>query len=316
MPEVMQVTDYYPFGLVMNQQNYFADGVLSNKYLYNNKELQDDELAGNSLGWYDYGARFYDAELARFTTIDPLAERYSQMSPYGYCANNPINAFDPDGRVVIFVNGQHGGSGGQKSYWGGTANQVMNRIGDHHARYYDGAISGWLNTATRGPLTGSNLFAGYRERAGVRAAKRDAESIISGLQDGESIKIVSHSMGGAYSKGFIKGLQKYTEKNDIKINIEFEVNLAPFQPEVQKANKDVRTIQVSHKGDAVANTFQNDGEIEGAEVNYTRPYGKYGMGEHEVSSFSGEINTYVPQSQNNASGSSTWEEKGRKKDER
>ena len=46
-PEVMQVTDYYPFGLVMNQENYFASGVLSNKYLYNNKELQDDELAGN-----------------------------------------------------------------------------------------------------------------------------------------------------------------------------------------------------------------------------------------------------------------------------
>ncbi len=32
----------------MNQQNYFADGVVSNKYLYNGKELQDDELAG---GW-------------------------------------------------------------------------------------------------------------------------------------------------------------------------------------------------------------------------------------------------------------------------
>ena len=57
MPEVMQVTDYYPFGLIMNQQNYFVDGVLFNKYLYNGKELQDDELAGNSLGWYDYGNR-------------------------------------------------------------------------------------------------------------------------------------------------------------------------------------------------------------------------------------------------------------------
>jgi hypothetical protein len=62
-PEVMQVTDYYPFGLVMNQENYFASGVLSNKYLFNNKELQDDELAGNKLDWYDYGARFYDPEL-------------------------------------------------------------------------------------------------------------------------------------------------------------------------------------------------------------------------------------------------------------
>ena len=94
MPEVMQVTDYYPFGLVMNQENYFADGVLSNKYLYNNKELQDDELAGNSLGWYDYGARFYDAELGMFHTVDPLAEAYSHRSPFTYAANNPIRFTD------------------------------------------------------------------------------------------------------------------------------------------------------------------------------------------------------------------------------
>ena len=101
MPEVMQVTDYYPFGLVMDQQNYFADGVLSNKYLHNGKELQDDELAGGSLGWYDYGVRFYDAELGRFHTVDPLAAKYQSWSPYAYCLNNPIIFIDPDGREVI-----------------------------------------------------------------------------------------------------------------------------------------------------------------------------------------------------------------------
>jgi RHS repeat-associated protein len=93
-PEVMQVTDYYPFGMVMNQQNYFASGVLSNKYLYNNKELQDDELAGNSLGWYDYGARFYDPQLGRFHTLDNLSEKYYFQSPYTYAANNPILFID------------------------------------------------------------------------------------------------------------------------------------------------------------------------------------------------------------------------------
>ena len=312
-PEVNQATSYDPYGFVTSQTSYYSTGSFQNRNLYNGKELQDDVLAGSKINWYDFGARFLDSELGIWRTRDPLAEKYSFASPYTYVLNNPVNAVDPDGQVVIFVNGQHGGSGGQKSYWGGIANQIMSRIGDHNAMYYDGASGGWLNTATRGLLTGSNLFAGNRERAGMRAAKRDGESIISGLQDGESIKVVSHSMGGAYSKGFIKGLQKYAEKNDIKINIEFEVDLAPFQPESQKSNKDVRTIQVSHKGDAVANTFQNDGEIEGAELNYTRPNEEYGMGEHEVSSFSGEIDTYIPKSQNNASGSSTWEEKRKKR---
>jgi RHS repeat-associated protein len=99
-PELMQVTDYYPFGMVMNQQNYFASGVLSNKYLYNNKELQDDELAGNSLGWYDYGARFYDPALGRFHTVDAFAEKYANMSPYQYAANNPVLFIDVNGDSI------------------------------------------------------------------------------------------------------------------------------------------------------------------------------------------------------------------------
>jgi RHS repeat-associated protein len=96
-PEVMQVTDYYPFGMVMNQQNYSASGVLSNKYLYNGKELQDDEIGGVKLDWYDYGARFYDAELGRWHSVDPSTETYYSWTPYNYCANNPIVLIDPTG---------------------------------------------------------------------------------------------------------------------------------------------------------------------------------------------------------------------------
>jgi RHS repeat-associated protein len=99
----MQVTDYYPFGLVMNQTNTFADGVLPNKYLYNGKELQDDELAGNSLGWYDYGKRMYDPTLARWHTQDPKAEKYFNWSPYSYCYSNPLIFVDPQGDTIKFA---------------------------------------------------------------------------------------------------------------------------------------------------------------------------------------------------------------------
>ena len=52
----------------------------------------------HGLDWYDYGARHYDAARGSFTSIDPLAEKDYNISPYTYCTNNPINAFDPDGR--------------------------------------------------------------------------------------------------------------------------------------------------------------------------------------------------------------------------
>ena len=99
--DIVQTTSYYPFGLVMNQYNgNTATGYSKNKYLYNGKELQDDILAGSSLNWFDFGARFYDPQIGRWTTIDPLAEKSRKWSPYNYAVNNPIRFIDPDGMVV------------------------------------------------------------------------------------------------------------------------------------------------------------------------------------------------------------------------
>ncbi len=45
----------------------------------------------------DYGARMMDPILGRFINVDPLAEKYPEMSPFVYTANNPIRYIDPDG---------------------------------------------------------------------------------------------------------------------------------------------------------------------------------------------------------------------------
>ncbi len=98
--DLIQQSHYYPFGLVFKQENYqnaLAD-YNKNKYLYNGKELQDDQLAGRSLNWYDYGARMYDAALGRWHSVDPLSEMYLALSPYHYAGNNPVNNIDIDGR--------------------------------------------------------------------------------------------------------------------------------------------------------------------------------------------------------------------------
>ncbi|SES20296.1 DUF6443 domain-containing protein [Pedobacter rhizosphaerae] len=89
--EPLQRDDYYAFGL----RKVAIGG--TNKYLYNGKELQEE------LGQYDYGARFYDPVIARFTSVDPHAASYPSLSGYSAFANNPINVIDPDGRDIIGV---------------------------------------------------------------------------------------------------------------------------------------------------------------------------------------------------------------------
>jgi len=64
-------------------------------HLYNGKEL--DRMHGLNL--YDYSARQYDPVIGQFTSMDPLCEKYYHISPYAYCAGNPIIRTDPDGRI-------------------------------------------------------------------------------------------------------------------------------------------------------------------------------------------------------------------------
>ncbi|HZY82114.1 MAG TPA: DUF6443 domain-containing protein [Cyclobacteriaceae bacterium] len=91
---VVSSQDYYPFGLTYN--SFSRESAIANPMQYNGKEFQD-ELG---LGWLDYGARFYDASISRWTTTDPLAEKYMPVSPYAYVANNPVHFKDPNGKEI------------------------------------------------------------------------------------------------------------------------------------------------------------------------------------------------------------------------
>ena len=66
-------------------------------YKYGGKEL--DRYAG--LDAYDFGARSYFADRMQWSTMDPMCEKYYDVSPYGYCHNNPIRFIDPDGKDIL-----------------------------------------------------------------------------------------------------------------------------------------------------------------------------------------------------------------------
>jgi RHS repeat-associated protein len=92
--DLVQINNYYPFGLNMEGDWNGSQG--KNKYQYNGKEWNDDF----GLGWNDYGARFYDATISRFSTQDRFAEKYIVVNPYQYGANNPIRFIDMNGDSI------------------------------------------------------------------------------------------------------------------------------------------------------------------------------------------------------------------------
>ena len=92
----IQYIHYAPYGeLIANKQTIGYD----ERFKFTGKE-RDWETG------YDYfGARFYDYRKGIWNSVDPLADKYPNVTPYLYCNGNPIMLVDPDGRVPIEVVG-------------------------------------------------------------------------------------------------------------------------------------------------------------------------------------------------------------------
>ena len=86
--EVLQVDQYYPFGMRLGGLSYQSG--TENRFRYNGKEFHQ-EL---NLGLYDYGARMYDPSIGRFSGIDPIAEDFNWVTPYNYAENEPVAHID------------------------------------------------------------------------------------------------------------------------------------------------------------------------------------------------------------------------------
>jgi len=196
---IIQEDSYYPYGMNMTGLSHISGEDLPNKYRYNGKELQDDF----GLDWYDYGARFYDAQLGRWHVVDPLAEDYFALSPYNYVANNPLKFIDPNGMWIddyFNKNGRYLGSDEAKTDYVKIIDQ-----------------KDWDDNKT----VSSDGSESIEHKIGNELSKATSESTISTEAE---INIADHynpsDLELEYSNE-ITGMQFYAEKNEkpiIKIN--------------------------------------------------------------------------------------------------
>lgn|GEM_PF-5344255 len=85
--------DYYPYGLPMPNRSFNATNPQAlNKFTGHEHDVQ------NSINLTYAGARYLDPEIGQLVSVDPLAAKFPEWSPYNYTMGNPMNLVDPDGR--------------------------------------------------------------------------------------------------------------------------------------------------------------------------------------------------------------------------
>ncbi len=87
----VQHMQYLPYGEPHIDQH---TGTYNERYTFSGKE-KDSET-----GYYYFGARYYNPDLSLWLSVDPMSDKYPSLSPYNYCAWNPMKLVDPDGAKI------------------------------------------------------------------------------------------------------------------------------------------------------------------------------------------------------------------------
>ena len=130
---ITQYTAYLPYGELLVDEHSSSEDL---PYKFNGKELDEET------GLYYYGARYLNPVSSIWYGVDPLMEKYPNMSPYCYTFGNPIKYLDPDGRdgevsikgntVTISVNIHIYGDGASKDVAKVMQNNIVNYWGKNN----------------------------------------------------------------------------------------------------------------------------------------------------------------------------------------
>ena len=91
-------------------------------------------------GFSYFGARYYDPALSSlFISVDPMADKYPNISPYAYCMWNPVKLVDPDGNETIENDDWYKNSKGEMK-WFNSSSEIYIHEGEKYKRVGKNAI--------------------------------------------------------------------------------------------------------------------------------------------------------------------------------
>ena len=175
------------------------------------------------LEWSDYGARFYDAASGRFPTVDPLSEKYTNLSTYVYVANNPMLYIDPDGMTIEDPDGIVKSQKERLNDNIAAVNEVLKMIGDNPSaksfKDYKAAMNTQLDqigTLEKSDQVYNVSYEGDSSNGGGTSYNEKNGSINISIGKGktelEESGVVSHELAHGYQ--YEKGQISLKVKND------------------------------------------------------------------------------------------------------
>ncbi|HRP03162.1 MAG TPA: RHS repeat-associated core domain-containing protein [Candidatus Kapabacteria bacterium] len=149
------------------------------------------------------GVRKYDYEIGRFTSVDPLWEKYTGWTGYQYSLNNPVNIVDRDGRDVLVAFSGANFSGGQDN---STAGKIVSNL---------------TNYAKENNISDFNAKAFSTQAYPTDFKIENAMQFINeNLKDGEKLIIYGYSAGGVAAQSLSKALNEKDIKVDLLITVD------------------------------------------------------------------------------------------------
>ena len=94
----------------MSSQSTYKPNTFSSQNKPKNTPVFHSSFTGkekdSETGYYYFGARYYNSDFSIWLSVDPMADKYPSLSPYNYCAWNPMRLVDPNGDTLDLVGGK------------------------------------------------------------------------------------------------------------------------------------------------------------------------------------------------------------------
>ena len=238
---VIAANDYYPYGKRINTASATAP-TQRDRHTFSGKE--DQALTPVGAPYLDFGARMYSAETGRWLSVDPMAEKYYGIGTHVYCAGNPVNLVDPDGRDArvsfnsdemsikiscnVFIYGNLANDKLANAYqdsllssWGSFTDCINN--GTRYTIQWDINVSVMSETDLRDFTTGENNYLEVSDTAETSLVRNKHEGVIRPIINGNNDMLheFGHLLGlkDRYIKSMQDGKIKYTPQENYEGNI-------------------------------------------------------------------------------------------------